>query len=355
MDDKRNFFVCNYLVEMVILCDGRVTTCCIDPMGINSYASIYSDSFSEVVDKYLATRMKLARNFKSLPKCSECHSIFEKTGNLNMIFQATDAQVGDFIKQGRDYRRYRFVIEPTSKCNLKCKGCVQAAINLSDYRDRPFIDFDQLERWILPEIDKVGEIRFYNYGETFLHPKSLDFLSLLKVNNSNIQIEIATNGLLLDTPEKQKKLIQSGVDSVVFSIHGSNQDNIEKYMTHNFKFGKVMKILTQLVQIRREMNATAPRLIWKYLLFKWNDSESCILEAKKQAQKIGVDEIWFELASHPAPSGRFAPNNDAWKKFTMDMRMINSITGIWDARQSIGVHKATIIRKMINKIMCLKK
>ena len=48
-------FICDYLNEIVILSDGSVTTCCLDPPGVNEFGRIHQVSIcSQVaVQKYM--------------------------------------------------------------------------------------------------------------------------------------------------------------------------------------------------------------------------------------------------------------------------------------------------------------
>lgn len=48
---KKDFLCVRPLEEVAILCDGRITTCCIDEKGENSFAGIYDDE-STFLEKY---------------------------------------------------------------------------------------------------------------------------------------------------------------------------------------------------------------------------------------------------------------------------------------------------------------
>ncbi len=41
------------------------------------------------------------------------------------------------------------------------------------------------------------------------------------------------------------------------------------------------------------------KIIWKYVLFRWNDSKQNIENAVKLAKEAGVDEIYFEKTLRP--------------------------------------------------------
>ena len=52
-----------------------------------------------------------------------------------------------------------------------------------------------------------------------------------------------------------------------------------------------------------------PHLNWRYILFKWNDSDEEMNRARALAAEIGVDRLSWEITDHPenAFSRRFAP------------------------------------------------
>jgi pyruvate-formate lyase-activating enzyme len=306
-------FICDYLNEITLLCDGRVTTCCIDPFGINVFGDIHKDSYSVIQQRYKDIRRKITHNVTSMPRCRRCYNRivetgFPETGTYKIDPGPEDIQT--FIEKEEQIIK-KFVIELTIQCNLHCNGCMQSRFNFSKYRNSRFMDIDLLKEWLG---DDISKIRLYNYGETFLHPKAIEFCSYLKEKNSNTFIVIATNGMLLNNHEKREKLILSGADHILFSIHGSSQEIIRKYMTDRFDFHLMLDILKDLVAIKAEKSADIPVLTWKYLLFEWNDSDEEIDRAIRLKNEIGLDNIMFDLVGFPSPSKRFSRNSGAWKK-----------------------------------------
>ena len=54
-----------------------------------------------------------------------------------------------------------------------------------------------------------------------------------------------------------------------------------------------------------------PFINWRYILFKWNDSEEEMNLARQRAVEIGVDRLTWEITDHPenAFSRRFVPGS----------------------------------------------
>jgi hypothetical protein len=76
-----------------------------------------------------------------------------------------------------------------------------------------------------------------------------------------------------------------------------------------------------------------PFLNWRYILFKWNDSDEEMNLARRMASDIGVDRLCWELTDHPedAFSRRFVPGTadyDAIRRETWDdSNLGNAIAG----------------------------
>ncbi|MBW2056254.1 MAG: radical SAM protein [Deltaproteobacteria bacterium] len=317
-------FICDFLKEIVVLSDGGVTTCCMDPLGMNRFGSIYRDSFEDIQARYMSVRRRITKDVLLMPRCSRCFNKikeqgFPETGTYKV--DPDSAEIRRFIDRGRD-DVFQLVIELSSKCNLKCNGCMQSRVNFEEYRADPFLDVDYLQSWVGRYWGEVKKIRLYNYGETFMHPGALGFCSFVKKHGPDTVVEIATNGMLLDTHEKRREIVLSGVDDIVFSIHGSSQEIIQKYMTRKFSFEKVLDTLKDLAAIKHELGFSKPRLFWKYLLFEWNDSDEEITRARTLSREIGLEGVIFGLVGFPAPSRRFTRHSEEWKRLVRESQAL---------------------------------
>lgn len=331
-------FVCTQLDEILVLSNGDVTTCCADIFGRNAYANIYKHDFKEIINRFRDIRRRLVKNPDVLPQCRTCYELYLKLEKSVLYFHinlnATKDEVRDYLQRG-ERESYLFIIEPTASCTLACIGCVLKTQEneFKEARKNMFLDFDRFQSWIGPDLDKVGRIRLYNLGEPFLHPKTIDFCSFVKQQSSSTEMHIATNGMPLNTHEKRVKIIESGVEVLYFSIHGSCQESTQRYMTGKFRFGDILEILRDLAIIRRELNLTKPELVWKYVLFEWNDTDEHILRAKYLAREVGVDSILFTLTNGPSPSKRFTSESDDWKRLTQDT---TDKEGYWTASWNVS-------------------
>ena len=306
-------FICDYLNEITLLCDGRVTTCCLDPLGVNVFGDIHTDSYRQIQERYKDIRRNVTNDVMSMPRCRRCFNriVEAKYPNTGTYKIDPDPEEVEIFLNNSERIITRFVMELTVQCNLHCNGCMQSRVDFSQYRNSGFMDMDFLKKWIGNDI---SNIRLYNYGETFLHPGSIAFCSYLKRKNKNTCIDIATNGMPLKTHERREQLILSGVDHILFSIHGGSQETVQLYMTEKFDFNLMVEILKVLVEIKTKVGAHQPMLTWKYLLFEWNDSDTEIKRAKELTREIGLDNITFDLVGYPSPSKRFTWGSEAWQR-----------------------------------------
>ena len=296
--------ICRFLEEIVILSDGRITTCCMDPLGENAYSSIADGDFDSWKEQFQSVFRRILDDPESMPRCAKCFASLQKDpercGKRYVLFPDEET-TEKALEASRSYPK-RAVIELSSICNLKCRGCMQYRANIPGTRQAPFMDVDALKRWIRPGAHSLDKIRLYNYGETFMHPRAVEFIAFLK--EAGVAVEISTNGMLLDTEEKRQGLVESGVDRLIFSIHGGSQDGAAGYMSDAFDFEKVVNIVRELVAMRDRLG-TSTEFIWKYLLFEWNDSDEELARAVRLAREIGVDTMHFTLPGYPSPSRRF--------------------------------------------------
>ncbi len=73
--------------------------------------------------------------------------------------------------------------------------------------------------------------------------------------------------------------------------------------------------LQTVVDEKRSSGHDVPFVNWRYILFRWNDSDTEMDRARARATEIGVDRLCWEITDHPedAFSRRFVPGADAYE------------------------------------------
>jgi adenine C2-methylase RlmN of 23S rRNA A2503 and tRNA A37 len=330
---KTKFICLRPVKEIVVLADGRVTTCCLDPKGGNTFANIYQDDFEETLTKFQLFKQRMVEN-ENFPICLTCIQARKNYYNEFHKLNPSAQEIESFLSADAVPRQ--LVIELTVACNMSCNACISGKKQIKKYRNIEnglFLDTKILEKWLFPYIDRVHSIRLFNYGETFLHPRAIEFCDFLTTSNPRIHLIIATNILPLDNDQKIKNLIQTQPNALFVSLHGANQDSVSKYMGPNADFLKALHIMKKIVALRSEMGYKLPLVVWKYILFNWNDSDEEMELARSMAKEHGIDFIGFEITSGDIASKKFYKGSKDFEELRKSDWFMNKISWIIGRKQ----------------------
>jgi len=148
---------------------------------------------------------------------------------------------------------YILDIEITNYCNLDCIMCGRQIME----RAVGFMDFE-LFKQVIDEASTEGAlgIRLIRYGEPYAHTKVFDMIKYAK--SKGLVVHTTTNGLLLDE-EKIRKILDSGLDSIIFSFQGTTKEEYEK-MRNNNKYDLLVKNIQTLAEERKKRNLDKPHI-----------------------------------------------------------------------------------------------
>jgi len=193
------------------------------------------------------------------------------------------------------------------------------------------LDCDLFKRVVDETGAALARIDLFNYGETFLHKRAVEMCEYIKSRYPHIYLYTSTNGLAFDEVQA-RALVHIGIDEVTFSIDGATPDNYLKYR-HQGNLKNALRHLAAMADERRRAERDVPFLNWRYILFKWNDSDEEMELARQRAAEIGVDSLTWEITDHRenAFSRRFAPGTpglDAIRHEVLDTSNLgNAIPG----------------------------
>src|SRR5262249_59955674 len=75
----------------------------------------------------------------------------------------------------------RMFIECTAACNISCnQACCAPETGITKTREAGMLDFDLFTRVIDEVGPTLGRIDFFNYGEAFLHKRSVEMCEYIK-------------------------------------------------------------------------------------------------------------------------------------------------------------------------------
>jgi hypothetical protein len=287
---------------LVMLCDGRIVCGCADPYGRRVLGDARTTSVAGVWAGPTITRLRAELNAGGSTFCGDCPlKLPLKKGEI-----ATERPVDAGRLPSRMY------IECTAACNISCtEACCAPETGITRTRQSGMLDFDLFTR----VVDEVGpslvRIDFFNYGEAFLHKRAVEMCEYIKARYPQIYLYTSTNGLALSDAQA-RRLVHSGIDEVTFSIDGATPESYVKYRQRG-DFNKAIGTLSAMADEKRTSGRDVPFLNWRYILFKWNDSDEEMAEARRLAASIGVDRLCWEITDHPegAYSRRFVPGSEA--------------------------------------------
>jgi hypothetical protein len=281
-----------------MLCDGRMVCGCADPYGKRVLGDVRRATVHEVWTGPIVSQLRADLNTGGSSFCTDCP--------LKLPLKRDDAPTVRPLDAGP--LPNRLYVECTAACNISCaEACCAPETGITRTRQSGMLDFDLFRR----VVDEVGaslvRIDFFNYGEAFLHKRAVEMCEYIKSRFPHIYLYTSTNGLALNA-DQARRLVHSGIDEVTFSIDGASQDAYVKYRQRG-KFDLAISNLRAMVEEKRRAGRDLPFLNWRYILFKWNDSDEEMTRARQLAVDVGVDRLCWEITDHPeqAFSRRFLP------------------------------------------------
>ncbi len=163
----------------------------------------------------------------------------------------------------------RVTIETIFGCNANCKMCV---INLPTKRKKGLMS-PEMSKHILDELSpykaKIEKLDLFGLGEPLLDPYIFQRIEYAKDKGFR-NIAISTNADLL-LKKKQKKLLDTGIDTVLFSIDGVKKETHEK-IRRGVKFERVVGNCQSIIKMRDEGNYQT-RFVMRFIKQDCNKAE----------------------------------------------------------------------------------
>jgi hypothetical protein len=285
---------------LVMLCDGRLVCGCADPYGHRTLGDARSSSVHEVWTGETIHGLRQDLNSGGSRFCGDCPLKLPLKRDETAPVRPLDAGA----------LPSRMYIECTAACNISCdQACCAPETGITRTRQAGMLDFDLFRRVVDEAGASLVRIDFFNYGEAFLHKRAVEMCEYIKSRFPQVYLYTSTNGLAL-TGEQARRLTHSGIDEVTFSIDGASQTIYEKYRRRG-QFDRALATLRIMADEKRRTGRDLPFLNWRYILFRWNDSDEEMNRARQIAADTAVDRLCWEITDHPenAYSRRFVPGS----------------------------------------------
>ncbi len=281
-----------------MLCDGRIVCGCADPYGKRVLGDARSAAVHDIWTGPVIAQLRADLNAGGSTFCGDCP--------LKLPLKKDQTPVARSVDAGP--QPSRLYIECTAACNISCtEACCAPETGITRTRQAGMLDFELFRR----VVDEVGaslvRIDFFNYGEAFLHKRAVEMCEYIKSAFPHVYLYTSTNGLALSL-DQARRLVHSGIDEVTFSVDGATPESYVKYRQRG-RFDVAIANLRAMADEKRRAGRDVPFLNWRYILFKWNDSDEEMNEGRRLAAEIGVDRLCWEMTDHPenAYSRRFVP------------------------------------------------
>lgn len=153
--------------------------------------------------------------------------------------------------------------------------------------------------------------------------------------SKKIYTATSTNGHFL-TDQLAKKTVESGLDRIVISLDGLDQETYEQYRVGG-RLDKVLEGIQNLVRWKKELRSSTPYIILQFIVFRSNEQQ--LPGIRKLAREIGVDKLEIKSAQlyHYEDGNPLIPLNETLsrykkqkgEKYIIDNPMYNHCLRMW--------------------------
>lgn len=148
-----------------------------------------------------------------------------------------------------------------------------------------------LERVVTEAGDRIERLDLFNYGEPFLYRHLIRVLRHVRRVMPSTIVVVSTDGMQV-RPEVQDAIVAERLlDDVVFSVDGCDEDSYRRYRIR----GRFETAFANMLRFHDRARGSSVRVIWQYVVFRWNDSDDQLQRAIAMAERAGIP-IWFDFA-----------------------------------------------------------
>ncbi|TDI86773.1 MAG: radical SAM protein [Caldithrix sp.] len=209
-------------------------------------------------------------------------------------------------------RPFILTVEPTNICNLKCPLCVTGNGQMS--RKAGLLDFKTFKKIM----DEAGYYLFYlllyQQGEPYLNRDFLRFVEYAK--SKRIFVTTSTNAHFLN-PETSERTVNSGLDSIIISIDGSDQKSYETYRVGG-NLAEVKKGVQNLVREKIKQKSTTPLIYIQFIVMRHNEHQ--IAEMEKLTKDLGADKLLIKTVQVETlkEAGEWLPGETNLRRYNLE-------------------------------------
>ena len=202
-------------------------------------------------------------------------------------------------------------INPFLGCNLRCPKCPS---NVENRIKKGPLSFDVFKKFI----DEVGDyalfLTFWGWGEPFLNKNLPEMIRYAK--DKGIIVRTSTNGNLLDNSDFNKRILLSGLDTLIIALDGVTEETYLRYRKDGDFMG-VIKGIKDLVELKKELGVKKPLINLRMVVMRNNEHE--VPNMKELAKKLDVDVLTFKSVNpnldNKTADEMFIPRNTRYHRY----------------------------------------
>ncbi len=175
-------------------------------------------------------------------------------------------------------------LETTSRCNLRCRGCILHRGGWEPQRDLSLKELIM----ICDQLPKLERVALHGIGEPILNKELPDMIQYLKKRKAFVFFN--SNGILLDEI-CQNQLIDTDLDELRISLDAASPTGY-KTVRNSDKFNLIVRNVQAFSERITSLNVSHPKLSLWYLGTRENISE--IPGFVRLAATLGITEVYLQ-------------------------------------------------------------
>ena len=209
-------------------------------------------------------------------------------------------------------RPFILTVEPTNICNLRCPLCVTGNGKMT--RQTGLMTFDTFKTLI----DKTGDYLFYlllyQQGEPFINKEFIRFVQYAK--EKRIFVTTSTNAHYFD-PETAQATVASGLDSIIVSIDGAEQETYAKYRVGG-SLQQVLDGVRNLVNEKKHQHSKTPVIYIQFIVMQHNEHE--LARMKRLTRELGANRLLVKKVQVEtvAEACAWLPQQESLKRYKIE-------------------------------------
>jgi len=184
-------------------------------------------------------------------------------------------------------------IEPTSKCNLKCKVCIRSRVEQTTSENMNFDLFKTIVDQLRQPIYGTKAVNLTGLGEPFLNQNIIPMVRYAKSKGLHVMLD--TNFTKVNE-DILKETINSELDLLVVSFDGASKKTFEAIRV-GAVFDEIVENIKLLLRLKKEMDTKKPKVVLNSTIREENVHE--IPAMIKMAEDLGVNGIVFMKQAVP--------------------------------------------------------